>query len=705
MVMVRARSPQLVLVVAAHVAAAFLAAILYAALQMPAAGLAFRAADGAVAVVADDRIITRLPPASIVEFRSRAGTLRQTAGELVPDHSPDGSPARIAAWFAARDRLAAITAVPATLVLPDGRALDLAPSVRGWRDLSSDVWLLLAQGCIIMLIGMWLFVLRPRDWGARMFLISCLGLTAASWSGAMYDARALTADGRLLYAMQTINFTGSLVSAAGLIGLYLCQPRTLLPPRIILAGIAGAGLWGAATGLGWLPLAAFYAALLVCVTTFVAVFLVQWRLSRGIPTTRAALRWVGVVSLIGTAQLGIAMALPHFLQLPSLGGDGATIVPMLIVYGSIAFGIGSSRLFELDRWTYRVMLGAVAALGFLIIDTAIVALLHVEGAVAFTLALLVVGYLYLPVRAQLWRRVVGLPTLPQSELFQRAIEVAFAPSADQRRDGWRALLARIYDPLVMEPSAVAVDVPALREGGAGLAIPATADDAALHLGFRAGGRRLFGPADVALAREVLTLMHRAEVARAQYARGVDAERQRIARDLHDDVCAVLLAGLHRQDVGAVRGDVRAAMAEIRLIIGGLTGERRPLDDVVADLRHETASRLGAAGIGLDWPVGDMAAAPRLLEYPIYKTLIASHREIVSNIIKHARARHVTVALVEAGNSLKIDVADDGCAPWDPVPTRGNGLRNLQARLDAIGGAVVMSPACPGRRVDIVVPLD
>ena len=699
------QSPQVVLVVAAHVAAACLAAILYIALHMPSVGIAFRAANSQVAIVSDDRILARIAPSSTVEFRSRVGAMQQTAGELVPDHSPDGSPATIARWFDARDRLAAITAVPATLVLPGGQTVPMAPATRSWRDISIDVWLLLAQGCIILLIGLWLIVLRPRDWGARMFLISCIGLTAASWSGAVYDARALTADGTLLHAMQLVNFTGSMVGAAGLIGLYLCQPRGLLPPRVILACIGFAGLWGAATGLGWLPLAGFYAALLVCVAAFVAVFVVQWRLSRAAPTERAALRWVGVVSLIGTAQIGIAMAIPQFLNLPSLGSDGTTIVPLLIIYGSIAFGIGSSRLFELDRWTYRVILGAAATLGFLLIDTAIVALLHVEGAVAFALALLIIGYLYLPIRSLVWRRVVGRPTLEQSELFQRAIEVAFATSADDRRDGWRSLLCRIYDPLVIAASEAEVAVPGLCDSGAGLVIPATADDVALRLGFRAGGRRLFGLADVALAREVLTLMHRAEAARAQYARGVDEERQRIARDLHDDVCAVLLTSLHRRDVGAVRTDVRAAMAEIRMIISGLTGERLPLEAVVADLRHETASRLAAAGVVLDWPLAGTPSALRLLDYPVYKTLIASHREIISNIIKHARAQNVTVSLVQAGNTLKIDVVDDGSAPWDPAPARGNGLRNLQTRLDDIGGNIAMSPAGPGRRVDIVVPLD
>lgn len=700
-----AKSPGALLVVVAHVCAAILALVLFAAMQMPSVGIGFVPSDAQIEVIAGNRAVTRLDPSAVVVFRSAAGEMRQTAGELVPDHSPDGTSTAIAAWFAGRDRLASIIAVPATLALPDGRILDLAPQPHTLQDLSPDVWMLLVQGSVVALLGGWLVTLRPRDWGARMFLVSCLGLAAASWSGALYDARAITADGGLLQAMQLVNFTGSIVSAAGLLALYTCQPRQLVPPRVAVVGIGVAAAWGIAAGAGLLPLAGFYAALLVCAIGFVAVLAVQWRMSHDDPGARAALRWVGVVSLVGTGQLSIAMAVPHFFDVPSFGGDGMTIVPLLIVYGSIAFGIGSNRLFDLDRWTYRVILGALAALSFLLVDAAIVAVLHVDGPVAFALAMLFVGYLYLPLRTLLWHRIIGRPPLKQSELFQIATEVAFAASPGDRREGWRALLRQLFDPLDITAHGGDVPIPTVIDGGAALVIPATTDEVALRLGFHAGGRRIFGQAQVAMAREVLALMQRAEAARAEYGRGVDAERQRIARDLHDDVCALLLTSLHRDDVAAVRGDVRGAMAEIRTVISGLTGERLPLDQVIADLRFETAGRLAAAGIALDWPLPEMPLAARLLDYRVYKTLIASHREVISNVIKHACASRVTVTVTATDDAFGIDVVDDGSAVDGPAPTRGHGLNNLERRLAEIGGELAMSAARPGRRVDIIVPLD
>ena len=704
--MLRMRSPGALLVVVAHVGAALAVLVVLIALRMPVTGVGFVAAGTQIEVAAGGAVLARLAPAATVEFRSPAGAMRQTAGELVADHSPDGSPTTIAAWFAARDRLTAIAATsPATLTLPDGRRLVLIPQPRGVGDLSRDVWLLLVQGCAFALLGVWLAALRPRHWGARMFLVSCLGLVAASFSGALYDARELSADGALLRTLQVVNFAGSMVSAAGLLALYVCSPRALLRPGIALAGVGVAAAWGVAAGLGWLPLASFYAGLLTLTAGFIVVFGLQWRGSRHDPAARAALRWVGVTSLIGTGQLAVAMAAPQFLGIAAFGGDGMTILPLFIVYGSIAFGIGSNRLFDLDRWTYRIILGAVATLGFLIADIALVTLLHLGEGIAFALALLVVGFLYLPLRALIWRRIVGRPPLRDSEMFQIATEVAFAAHPAERRDGWRALLRRLFDPLEIATYEGTPEIPALVEEGAALVMPATADDTALRLGFRAGGRRLFGPAQVALAVEVLALMRRAEAARAEYARGVGEERRRIARDLHDEVCAVLLTSLHREDVSAVRGDVRTAMADIRTIIAGLTGERRALDQVVADLRYETAGRLAAAQIALDWPLPGVPLAPRLLDYPVYKALIASHREIVSNIVKHAGAARVTVAVAEDAEGLAIDVADDGGAAFAPRPARGHGLANLHLRLAEVGGSVALSPAAPGCRVLVTIPLD
>src|SRR5690606_24657655 len=91
--------------------------------------------------------------------------------------------------------------------------------------------------------------------------------------------------------------------------------------------------------------------------------------------------------------------------------------------------------------------------------------------------------------------------------------------------------------------------PRVEEEGLALRLPAIADGPPLKLLYPFAGRGLFGPSHLAIAREMLALVAQAEVSRAAYERGVREERGRIARDLHDDVGARLLSGLHAADPG------------------------------------------------------------------------------------------------------------------------------------------------------------
>ena len=703
------RSPGSILVWSAYACAAMLVVILFAALRMPNLGVVFVPDGASVTVTASDthRFIASLKPDDAVVFSSAAGRLHAVAAQLAPDYAPTGDPAEISHWYAERTRLAEIgRAAPASLTLPVAGRLQtvrLHPKPRSLADLSSDVWLLLGQGCVIGLLGVLVAVLRPNDAAPRIFALSCFGVLVAAFSGALFDARELTADGTLLKWMQGLNFGGSDICGAGIVALYLDQPRRLTPWQASLALVFVAALGGVANGLGWLPLPFFYGESLLLSVLFCGVLCMQWVRAQGDPQARAVLRWVGVTTFVGMTGLSIAMAAPQLLHLPSLGGDGLSFAPLFIVYGGIAFGIGQYRLLDLDRWSYRLILGAAGALTLLAGDALLVGVLGLSGPAALAIAILAVGYLYLPARAFLWRMISGRPALSESELFQVAAEVAFTSDAAERRSRWRALLVRLFDPLEITPLQDGPQVPSREAGGVELVLPAAADDTGLVLRYRAKGRKLFDFGQVKLAGELVDLMRKAERTRDEYSRGVTEERHRIARDLHDDVSARLLTSLHRDDVALVRSDVRKAMSDIRTIVSSLTGGQLSLDQVMADLRFETAERLGSAQIALDWPLPGTAYDAWPLEYGTYKSLVSSHREIISNILRHAGAGRVTVSAHTTAGTLHMSVEDDGRGV-EAGAGAGNGLRNIGYRLDQIGGACRMIPCAQGARIELTIPL-
>ena len=287
---------------------------------------------------------------------------------------------------------------------------------------------------------------------------------------------------------------------------------------------------------------------------------------------------------------------------------------------------------------------------------------------------------------------------------------AFAATAPARRAGWRDLLDRMFEPLEIAPLEPPVAEVELRDEGGELLIPATADDGALRLRFARRGNRLFARDDVAIARELVTLSTEAARARAEYARGVTDERQRIARDLHDDVSGLLLTGLHRTEVDQVHGDLRQALGEIRTMVASLAGRSQPLSVVLADLRFETAARLEAAGLRLDWPVSADGAAPDPeLGYAHHKALTSALREVVTNAIRHSGGSRLAIRCLHDGQAVQLDVADDGIGHLaNAVQSRerggGHGLGNVGQRLAELGGGCAIVPGETGFRLVLSLPL-
>ena len=705
------RPPGLMLGLAAYaIAAVFLAALL-TALAMPKYGARFGGAGNSVAVTLAGRAPVAVPASARVTITSTAGTIEAPAAAFVPDYQPAGAAEVVAQFYRTRDTIARIA-------MPSGASIAVATATgplasqlrrrsRMLSDLPADFWLLTAQAALIALLGVWLRLNRPRDVASWMVGCACDGIFIAAMSGAVFDARELTAGGSLLRTMITLNFIGSNVSAFGLMALFLYVPRRLAPLRVGVIVLMGAILAGILEGLAVIPLSGFYLGLLLSVVAMGPILALQVRATRGDPAGRTVLRWIGATALAGATLLCVGMAAPALLGLPSLASDGFSIIPVFLIYGGIAFGVGRARIFELDRWTYRLIVGAVAAMALLLVDMLIVNLLPVEGPIALSLTLLAAGYGYIPMRTLLWNRLAGGTVIGHETLFRQATLVAFSPGPEARRAEWRSLLDRVFEPVAIEIHQEAVATPVIEADGAVLLIPAIADDSALRLRFARRGRRLFGSAELTTIHEILALVTAAESARAEYARGVNEERQRIARDLHDDVSSLLLTGLHRREVDEVRGDVRQALGEIRTMVSSLAQPEVGLATILADLRFETAERLRAAGIVMTWTGG--AGQPEeavMLDYSRHKALVSGVREAVSNIVRHAAADAVSVDIAISDAGLTVDIADDGrgLSPQSGSRNSGHGLASLNQRLSEVGGRFTLAALGRGCLASLIIPL-
>ncbi len=202
----------------------------------------------------------------------------------------------------------------------------------------------------------------------------------------------------------------------------------------------------------------------------------------------------------------------------------------------------------------------------------------------------------------------------------------------------------------------------------------------------------------------------------------EEERKRIAKDLHDGIVQSL-TGLSLR----IQKQATSSRAKSSGLITDLTETRGTLDDAIAEVRgisHQMMPRV-LSEMGLVPAMDDMLNKSlgltdidflfehhnmegerfkETLEISLYRIT----QELVNNIIKHSKAKAVSIQLLKTKNHLVLIVEDNGTGFEfdDPANRNGIGLMNITSRAKAINGEVHYEPSPKqGTVATVRVPLE
>jgi signal transduction histidine kinase len=197
----------------------------------------------------------------------------------------------------------------------------------------------------------------------------------------------------------------------------------------------------------------------------------------------------------------------------------------------------------------------------------------------------------------------------------------------------------------------------------------------------------------------------------------EAERGRIARDLHDSVGSVLgLVALYGDVIERsadnpeeliriarqLRESAREGLGDLRGVLDALAPEAADVSALGKTLQRSGRRAAEASGARIEVTItGDSA---RRLDGPQRLSLVRVFQEALNNALRHGHAKHIQVRLAAPPDRVTLEVSDDGRGFSLETVSLGRGLEGMRSRATELGGTLeVSSTPGAGARIALQLP--
>jgi|GEM_PF-1865777 len=190
----------------------------------------------------------------------------------------------------------------------------------------------------------------------------------------------------------------------------------------------------------------------------------------------------------------------------------------------------------------------------------------------------------------------------------------------------------------------------------------------------------------------------------------EAERKRIARELHDDIGAGLTRVTLMSEIAKSKANIspkelediaiacRGLVSNMGEIVWSLNPENNSLEHLIGYMREELYKLLEYSGMEYKIDLPHDSTGIKLTNEQRRNILLVT-KEAVNNAIKYSKAKNIDVRASLQNSLLNFSIEDDGVGYDEATVKAGNGLRNIKQRINEMGGELSIN-SIEGERTSV-----
>lgn len=441
---------------------------------------------------------------------------------------------------------------------------------------------------------------------------------------------------------------------------------------------------------------------------YATLLIMHWRQSEANALARASLRWILLTWLAIFILITLALLTLRFSEADGVGLPLIQFAIALLTLGHFV-SLLNFHAAQVDVWFRLSWLWALGGLSVVALDVLFIYVLQLNTNFAFVLAMLIVSWIWFPARQWLQGRLLqGTRIETQlSQIAERLLSLPEGISDHLDRDKiWQNIITDAFKPTSLEAISPGNSDVWIAQQGLRMYTPGLEENQTLLLTGKAGGRALFSKRDLELMQTLFGLAQQVLKQKQAQRETRMQERQRIMRDLHDDVCPLLLTLTHRLEQPAMQQTARSALQRLRESIYSLDDQSvTSLITFLKELQQTVKQRLLEKQIVLNWKETTSFPEhniPARFQINVSRAI----QECITNCLKYSQTDSLNVQLsLLPQDHLMISLIEhqSSTSPDDWIP--GKGIHSIQKRIEELSGTVVWKRINNQLIIDIELPLN